>query len=1141
MPIDIASGVFREESEDVLVSGTPDLHWRRHHTSSEPNFRGLLGLGWSTPYEATLTRHARGFELRMPPSAAELIADAEGIVESGGRVRHVGACFEVFLDGPGDAYIVQRWNNDTGEVLRYRFLVGPQGTPMKLAAVLNLQGQALVLEWDAHERLSAVRQDVQSRQLRIHYDADGRVVEIGLVHAGAERTALASYGYDAAGRLREVTDAMGYSDRFEYDAQGRLARSVRRDGGVFHQRYDDRGRCIRRAGLGRYDTKTLRYLDAVRVTEVTDSAGHTRRYEWLRSGQITREWLPSGASTRTEYDADGRITALVDALGATTRFTYDEAGNRNGVVDALGRTTQVRFNDEHQPVALLDARGQLWRQDFDAGHRLVASTNPLGQRWTFEYDANALLTRATRPDGAVKDQVHEQGLLAVLTDWDGNATRLAYDDRGLVTAVSDPLGEVTRYAYDPAGRLMHAVMPDGTRSSATYGPGGEMTSHTDANGHTTRWRFGPCGRLLERIDRIGRSIRFVWSDEPDELDALINEKGEKYIFVRNADGEIVEEQLFDGSRRKMTVDPNGELVGWENAAGDSVVLQRDAVRQVIARHTSTGESCAFSYDEEGELLSVDSGEASVRFDRDAIGRIVREQIGDGHWVCTEYDPMGAARRITSSLGLHLDTLVDGNGAPLRMVLNDKHTITMQRDAMGREVMRHLPGGATLRQQFDVLGQLKRQSIDEATGARWDKATLRDRVGSVVRIDDSHWGTTQWAYDPATQVIQSLRSKGAAEAFAYDLTGNLSASQREGQSIEQVALEHGPGDRVMTRGEDRFSYDASGRRVERQMPDGRRWRYGWDALDRLATLETPDGDLWRYYYDGLGRRVRKTRQKDGHTLNDERFLWDKDVILHEYGPDKAPSTWITDPLGFAPMASIQAGAFYSVVTDHLEAPSHLLDERGAIVWSVQRSTWGATDATTGDRGMPRCPIAFPGQWIDDESGLHYNHLRYYDPSTGAYLSPDPIRLMGGANLYSYSINPVNWSDPYGLVKPCNTNRGKGYVVYHITNKKGKVIYVGITEADRFRVRQQEHRDSGRLSGQRKMTIAAEVKTYGEARGHEQAHIEHYETRNTSTIGNYDYKKNPGNRVNSYDRDRTDSRANAYNNAYDTAMAGLQGGG
>ena len=103
-------------------------------------------------------------------------------------------------------------------------------------------------------------------------------------------------------------------------------------------------------------------------------------------------------------------------------------------------------------------------------------------------------------------------------------------------------------------------------------------------------------------------------------------------------------------------------------------------------------------------------------------------------------------------------------------------------------------------------------------------------------------------------------------------------------------------------------------------------------------------------------------------------------------------------------------------DHLGTPQELTDHEGKVAWAAQYKAWGRAREIISDAahkaGIAN-PIRFQGQYWDEETGLHYNRHRWYDPDAGRFVSRDPVKLIGGLNAYRYAPSPTEWVDPNGL--------------------------------------------------------------------------------------------------------------------------------
>ena len=286
--------------------------------------------------------------------------------------------------------------------------------------------------------------------------------------------------------------------------------------------------------------------------------------------------------------------------------------------------------------------------------------------------------------------------------------------------------------------------------------------------------------------------------------------------------------------------------------------------------------------------------------------------------------------------------------------------------------------------------------------------------------------------PAVKAIHANRLMLWADRhYQYDEFGNLIRERR--------------GKRQHT--EHCFTWDGQHRLIE-----FKKIRHYHDAHD--PQFHETVVSCYRYTYDAFGRRISKT---DMQTGDKTLFFWLGDKLLTECHADDAnfhPSVvnnerdkannyrcrsyvYTPDGHGFSPLAQIngrgRGGEIYYYFNDHLGTPQELVTAQGEIVWSAVYKSYGnlAIDYQT----VPQ-PLRLPGQYFDEESGLHYNRHRYYDPHCARYISQDPIGLAGGENAYSYVANSITWIDPLGLNEVCpGTEAGKRTTEQVTTNNLG----------------------------------------------------------------------------------------------------------
>jgi RHS repeat-associated protein len=831
------------------------------------------------------------------------------------------------------------------------------------------------------------------------FGLDGRLLE--RIDTNGNRT---SYSYDSAARPTRMADDNGRFLRIGYNGGGRVGSVTDHTGRVWRYRYDDSGNLTDvtdpTGGVMRYTWQAYQPpADAntyYQLLSVTDAAGVVLIRYTYNGNQVAS--YTEGANTIT-YTRPTSNTALAgtvtrkDSASATTSFTYGELGLVTEDVDGIGGRTGYTYDKNGRITATVDALSRTWPADYDTLGRLTRSSNPLNETTTVRYEGrDPRPIRITSPSGrVVRMSYDKQGNLLSTTDPSGAITRMTYNDRGDLKSITNALNQTTSINYNAIGLPERITDPLGRQSTTAYDTLGRVDNVTNPAGETTRYRYDALDRVTAITDALDQTTRFGY-DAAGRLSRVTDAKSSITRYEYDIHGRRSAEVAPDGRRTLYSYLADNLLnqIIWPD--GSIIVYGYDNNKRVRSE-TAGSETNIYSYNAVNQLTSASGPGGTVSYTYDDAARVASEtSAGRTHTV--KRNAEGERTRLdyldqSQTYRRDVRGLVTGIASPAG-------DFSFDFNALGRRTQLSYPNGSTARYDFDAAGQLTELRHAGVFNAPYQHSY--DAAGRITKItgDGQPWS---YSYDAAGRLIR-VKQGDSTTTYTLDEVGNIT----DGRSYD---VNH----RLTADATKDYSYDERGNLIlEQNRNTGARTEYSWNIKNQLVGFNSyPDANAisptrtLEYVYDPLGRRTSK--RDNGQ---EQRFSYDGDDLVGTLDGSSIIATNVFSGAIDEPLASKTNDANRLLYADHL----------GSITAVVQDSTlrqeykYGPYGQTLSGSSKDSVPFRYTGREKDTGS-LYYYRARYYSTAMQRFVSPDPIGLDGGVNLYAYvEGDPVNNVDPTG---------------------------------------------------------------------------------------------------------------------------------
>ncbi|MFL1675787.1 RHS repeat-associated core domain-containing protein [Paenibacillus dendritiformis] len=890
-PIDVAKGRFYLQATDLVVHDIGGaLELTRSFNAHNP-FVGMLGKGWLSSLESSLTR-----------------------VED--------RAFLICMDGHYESFILQdgEWRNERSGALEYRLVEEPRrgryvvkhqrytyvydGSTGRLVSFSDGNGNRTTLEYDDQGLRSLTTPGgkelaftCRNGKLAAITDNIGRTVQYryaGDLLAGVTypNKGEVTYAYDSEGRLTSITDQNGHTYvRNEYDSNDRVIRQYDGEGHVADIVYDERARMTTFTFHATGVVETYKYNRDYLVTEVHYDDGTQEAYTYDAWQNKDSHTTANGTVTRWVYDVHGHLLEEVRPDGTKVEHRYDEDGNRIRTATTGGSETRYAYDTRgnllEERVRIDDTNESVTAYEYDEFGRLIRRIDPMGQVTTFRHEV-----KHTDAPTFVQDAEGQQfkygydaaaRMTSITTSY--GTVEIAYNVLNQRTRIIDAAGNTTALFYDPMGNLIKKVLPN------------EYVERL-GNGIGTEYRYDFMDRLIRTTDPMQNEQRVMY----DIHDNLVKAVHPNEYSRAEDDGAGVEYEYDHRNRRIRTLFPDGGIARTKYDAVGNIIKTIDPER--YDPETDDGPGTEYLYDAMNRLVQIADPEGHVikRFLYDEEGRVVK-MIDARGWLSGETDeerfgtlyaynragwPIEKREPVEAEGGeiLYKLTLYRYDQAG-RLVEERRtaehvgatgyasryHRIRYRHDKLGRVVLVEDDTGAEIRYTYDCLNQLtsERRKLSEqkeqttryeynAVGLLERKIDLIDAEDlaedrSVNGSEDKIAAVTSYRYDRNGNMIKLVTPEGYETEISYDRADRIiQISRRERQDSKARSVY--------------FKYDRAGNVLEETDTNGNRVAYSYDLMNRLIRTTGKRGETTRLFYDKAGQVIKQVSPNQYNPLTDD---------------------------------------------------------------------------------------------------------------------------------------------------------------------------------------------------------------------------------------------------------------------------------